>query len=182
MIVNDDVAVEPPPPPPPPVTPEPPPPPPPPVAPPPPAPPPVTPPPPPPVTPKTVLTGMAVSSAPVTLLDDLVPIEVTCSKQARGTCIGLVTVQGPARLLSSRSAKLVQFGRESYAIARGRTESVLVALNKRALKAVKRAGKLRVTVVVTARDSSGRRAKPIRREIVIRAAAAKKRAARRPRR
>lgn len=166
-IVNDDVAAQPPPPPPPGG------PPPPPVGvqpPPPPGPPPPRPPAPPPVQPSNLLTGMAVSSAPVTLLDNFAPIGVTCSKRARGTCLGMVTVEGQARALASASAKSVRLGREEYAIRRGATEKVLVPLSRRALRAIGRNGRIRVTVVVTARDSAGRRAKAIKRSLWLKAA------------
>jgi hypothetical protein len=112
---------------------------------------------------------MGVGRAAVTLLGDLAPIGVTCSKGARGRCSGTVTVQGQARALASVAAKTVVLGREQYSIGRGRTEPVLVSLNKRAIKAVKRTGRLRVTVVLTARDSDGKRAKPLTRAIVLRA-------------
>jgi hypothetical protein len=164
-IVNDDVAV---------VAPPPPPPPPPPVAspppigvPPPPPPIPPRPPSPPPVTPTNVLTGMGVSNAAVILLDNLAPIGVTCSKRARGTCFGTVTVEGLSRTLASARAKTVRLGRAQYAIRRGATEKVLVPLSRRAVKAINRVGKLRVTVVVTARDSAGKRAKAIKRQLWV---------------
>ena len=118
---------------------------------------------------------MGISSAPVKLLDDLAPVAVACSKQAKDTCFGTVLIQGrSARTLAivngRPTAKTVTLGRESFAIRRGRTEKVLVRLSIRAVRAVKRAGKLRVSVVVTARDSAGRRAKPIRRALWVKAA------------
>jgi hypothetical protein len=123
----------------------------------------------------TSLDGMGISSAPVKLLDDLAPVAVACSKQAKDTCFGTVLIQGrSARTLAivngRPTAKTVMLGRESFAIRRGRTEKVLVRLSIRAVRAVKRAGKLRVNVVVTARDSAGRRAKPIRRALWLKAA------------
>ena len=163
-IVNDDAAAQPPPPPPPggppppPVGIQPPPPPGPPA------------PAPPPARPSNVLTGMGVSSAPVTLLDNLAPIGVTCSKRARGTCLGMVTVEGPARALATSSARSVRLGREEYAIRRGATEKVLVPLSRRAVRAIGRSGRIRVTVVVTARDSAGKRAKAIKRSLWLKAA------------
>lgn len=114
---------------------------------------------------------MGVSPAPVILLDNLAPIGVTCSKAAQGNCSGTLTVQGQARALASVSAKAVTLGREQYSIRRGRTEPVLVSLNRRAMKAVNRTGKLRVTVVLTARDSAGKRAKPVRRSILLKSGA-----------
>jgi hypothetical protein len=142
------------------------------------------PPPPPAPGPSRTFTGMGVSAAPVTLLDNLAPIRVTCSRRASRTCIGTVVLQSPARVLAivrgQPLAKAVTLGREAFAIPRGRSEKVLVGLTKRALKAVKRAGKLRVTVVVTARDSAGKRAKTIRRALWLRTAKkAKKSSARR---
>jgi hypothetical protein len=123
----------------------------------------------------TRLDGMGISSAPVKLLDDLAPVAVACSKQAKDTCFGTVLIQGrSARTLvivnGRPTAKTVTLGRESFAIRRGRTEKVLVRLSIRAVRAVKRAGKLRVNVVVTARDSAGRRAKPISRALWLKAA------------
>jgi Calx-beta domain-containing protein/carboxypeptidase family protein len=124
--------------------------------------------------PLRLLTGMGVSKAPVTLLDNLAPIGVTCSRRATRNCFGVVTVQGHARSLSivggRPTAKLIRLGREEYAIRRGTTEKVLVPLSKRAVKAVNRGGKLRVTVVVTARDSAGKRAKPLTRALWLKAA------------
>jgi hypothetical protein len=85
-----------------------------------------------------------------------------------------VTIEVQARALAGAggqpAAKAVTLGRESFAIPRGSTDKVLVAVSARAVKAVRRAGKLRVTVVVTARDSAGKRAKPIRRAIWLKAA------------
>jgi hypothetical protein len=121
-----------------------------------------------------VLTGFKVSATPVTLLGDFAPIGVMCPRTAKGDCTGTVTIQGQARSLASvgmqPSAKTVRLGRESFAVPRGKTEKVLVALSARAVKAVKRAGKLKVTVMVTARDSAGKRAKPIARAIWLKAA------------
>jgi Calx-beta domain len=184
-IVNDD---NPPPPPPPPPLPEPPPPPPPPAPPTPPA-------PPDPTTtttttststtsttttvPVPTLKGMVISAAPIELLDDLAPVGITCPKRAKGTCVGTVLVQGQARTLSivngRPTAKAVTLGRESFAIPRGKTEKVLVALSRRAVKAVKRVGRLRVTVVVTARDSAGKRTtKPVKRQVWLKAPKSKR--------
>jgi hypothetical protein len=122
---------------------------------------------------------MGVSAKPVTLLDNLAPIRVTCSRRASGACIGRVVLQGQARVLAivhgQPFAKAVTLGREAFAIQRGRSEKVLVGLTKRAVRAVKRAGKLRVTVVVTARDSAGKRATTIRRALWLRAPKAPKR-------
>jgi hypothetical protein len=130
--------------------------------------------------PSNLLTGMGVSNAPVTLLGNLAPIGVTCSKRAKGTCIGLVTLAGEARLLATTSAKSVTLGREEYAIRRGVTEKVLVPLSRRAIRAINRKGKLKVTVVVTARDSAGKRAKAIKRSLWLKSTkkAAKRRAPR----
>jgi large repetitive protein len=132
--------------------------------------------PPPPPPPPPTFGGMKISAAPVTLFDDLAPIGVTCSRQATGTCTGTVVVRGQVRLLAivhgKPSARAVTFGRESFAIPRGRTEKVLVSLNRRALKAVKRAGRLKVTVVVTARDSARKRAKQVSRALWLRTAKA----------
>lgn len=110
---------------------------------------------------------MGVSNAAVILLDNLAPIGVTCSKRARGTCFGTVTVEGLSRTLASARAKTVRLGRAQYAIRRGATEKVLVPLSRRAVKAINRVGKLRVTVVVTARDSAGKRAKAIKRQLWV---------------
>jgi hypothetical protein len=61
-------------------------------------------------------------------------------------------------------------GRESFAIPRGKTEKVLVGLSRRAVRAVKRAGRLKVTVVVTARDTAGKRTtKPVKRQVWLQA-------------
>jgi hypothetical protein len=113
----------------------------------------------------------------VTLLDNFAPIGVTCSRRARGTCIGTLTVEGQARALSRAlsggTAKTVRLGREQYAIERGRTEKVLVSLNRKALNAIKRLKKLKVTVVLTARDSSGLRAKPVKRSLWLKTATKK---------
>jgi hypothetical protein len=112
---------------------------------------------------------MGVSTASVTLLGNLAPIGITCSKKARGTCFGLVTVEGQARALASAGAKMVRLGREEYAIRRGATEKVLVPLSRRAVRAINRSGQLKVTVVVTARDSAGKRAKAIKRSLWLKA-------------
>jgi large repetitive protein len=162
---------------------------PPPPAPPPPGPPPPGPPPPPPgppppppgpgPRPSNTLTGMGISRAPVILLDNLAPIGVTCSKRATRNCAGTVTVQGTARSLSvvrgRPTAKLLRLGREQYLIRRGTTEKVLVPLHRRAVKAVKRAGRLQVTVVVTARDAAGKRAKPLTKKLWLKSAKKPKR-------
>jgi hypothetical protein len=108
---------------------------------------------------------MGVSSGPVTVLNNLAPIGVTCSARARGTCFGTVTLQAQARALAGIHAKAVTLGRAVYAIKRGKTAKVPVPLSKRAFTAINRAGKLKVTVVVTARDSAGNRATPIRRSL-----------------
>jgi hypothetical protein len=120
------------------------------------------------------LTGMGISGRPVVLLGNLAPIGVTCSKRATRNCSGTVTVQGAARNLSivhgQPTAKLIRLGRAQFLIRRGTTEKVLVPLNKRALKAVNRAGQLRVTVVVTARDAAGKRAKPLTKQLWLKSA------------
>jgi hypothetical protein len=99
---------------------------------------------------------------------------VTCSKRATRNCTGTVTVQGSARSLSvvggRPTAKLLRLGREPYLIRRGATEKVLVPLNRRAVNAVNKAGRLQVTVVVTARDSAGKRAKPITKKLWLKSA------------
>jgi hypothetical protein len=120
------------------------------------------------------LTGMNISRRPVTLLDNLAPIGVTCSKRATGRCTGTITVQATARSLSivdgRPTAKQIRLGRAQFVIRRGATEKVLVPLNRRAVKAVNRAGRLQVTVVVTARDSAGKRSKPVTRQLVLKSA------------
>jgi large repetitive protein len=122
----------------------------------------------------SVLTGMKISNAPVVLLDNLAPIGVTCPRTATKLCFGIVVVQGRARTLAivdgRPTAKAVTLGRESFAIPRGRSGNVLVPLSRRAVKAVKRAGRLQVTVVVSARDSAGKRANPIRRTLLLKSA------------
>jgi hypothetical protein len=121
---------------------------------------------------------MGVSSAPVRLLENLAPIEVTCSKQAIRSCRGTVTVQGTSRSLSIAggppAAKLIRFGSEEYAIPRGATEKVLVPLSRRAIRAIRRSGALQVTVLVTARDASGKRAKPIAKKLWLKPATKRK--------
>jgi hypothetical protein len=117
---------------------------------------------------------MGISYGPVTLVDELAPIGISCPKQAKGICVGTVLVQGQARTLSivkgQPTAKAVTLGRESFGIPRGKAEKVLVPLSRRAVRAVKRAGKLRVTVVVSARDSAGKRtARPVRRQVWLKA-------------
>jgi hypothetical protein len=118
-------------------------------------------------------TGMGISGAPVTLLDNFAAIGVTCSKQAKGNCIGSVSLRRNAVALAivggRATAGAVTLGRESFAIPRGRTEKVLVSLSRRAMRAVKRNGRLWVTVVVTARDSAGKRAKPVKRSLWLQA-------------
>jgi hypothetical protein len=118
---------------------------------------------------------MDIATASVTLLDNFAPIGVTCSKQASKNCFGTVDVQVQTLALAivdgQPTAKAVRLGRESYAIPRGRTERVLVGLSKRAVKAVKKAGRLRVTVVLTARDSAGKRANPLRKKVWLKSKA-----------
>jgi hypothetical protein len=116
-----------------------------------------------------VLTGLKVSSGPITLIGNAVPVRVTCPATADKTCSGTVTFEGQPRFLASSFAgpasKVLRLGRRSFVIPRGRTAAVFVVLSGPAMKAVKRAGKLKVTVVVNARDGAGKRAKPIRRAL-----------------
>jgi hypothetical protein len=125
-----------------------------------------------------VLTGLRVASAPVTLVQNAAPIAITCPRTATGGCTGAVTIQGEARALaaalSNPRAKTVRLGRRSFIVPRGGTARVPVPLSAQALKAVKRAGRLRVTVLVNARDSAGRRALPITRTLWLKAGAAKR--------
>ena len=117
---------------------------------------------------------MGISRRPVILLDNLAPIGVTCSKRATRSCTGTVTVQAAARSLSllegRPTAKLIRLGRAQFVILRGRTEKVLVPLNRRAVKAINKAGRLWVTVLVTARDSAGKRARPVTRQLWLKSA------------
>jgi hypothetical protein len=128
--------------------------------------------------PSSVLTGFRVASAPVTLSKNLAPIVVTCPKAAKGACSGTVTIQGEARALAvagaSPTAKTVRLGRRSFTVPRGGTARIRVPLSARALNAVKRAGKLKVTVLVTARDSAGKRAQPITRALWLKGEKPKK--------
>lgn len=128
---------------------------------------------------------MGISSSPITLLDDLAPVGITCSKKAKGACVGTVLVQGQARTLAivngQPTAKAVTLGRESFGIPRGKTEKVLVTLSRRAVKAVKRAGRLQVTVVVSARDSAGKRTtKPVKRQVWLQAPKSKRTSSSKP--
>jgi hypothetical protein len=120
-----------------------------------------------------------ISSAPIKLAGDRVPVGVTCPKKAEGTCVGTVLVQGQARSVSivrgSPTAKAVTLGRGTFAIPRGKAAKVLVRLSARAVKAVKRAVRLRVTLAVSARDSAGKRtAKPVTRQVWLQAPKSKR--------
>ena len=116
-----------------------------------------------------MLLGFKVASAPVTLSKNLAPIVVTCPTAARGVCSGTVTIQGEARALAlagaSPAAKTIRLGRRSFKVPPGGTAKILVPVSARALSALKRTGKLKVTVLVTARDSAGKRAQPITRAL-----------------
>jgi hypothetical protein len=134
-----------------------------------------------PPTPQT-FTGMGISGAPVTLLDNFAAIGVTCSKKAKGTCVGKLEIiargagrrKGRALAIVNGQVKrvttgAVTYGREAFAIPRGRTEKVLVGLSRRGVRAVRQRGRLLVTVVATAKDSAGKRAKPVRRSLWLQA-------------
>jgi hypothetical protein len=125
------------------------------------------------------LLGLVISSAPITLVGNRAPVGLTCPKKAKGTCVGTVLVQGQARSVSIVSgiptAKAVTLGRGTFAIPRGTAAKVSVRLSARAVKAVKRTGKLRVTVAVSARDSAGRRTtKPVKRQVWLQASKSKR--------
>jgi hypothetical protein len=110
-----------------------------------------------------VLVGLKVSTKPVTLLEGLAPIRVTCPKTAQGACVGSIVLHTPARSLSATgatpNARKVALGRETFSINRGKTQVVLIALSKRGRDAVRKSGRLRVTVEASARDSAGKRGK-----------------------
>jgi peptide/nickel transport system substrate-binding protein len=146
-ILDNDAPPPPPPPPPPPL---PPPPPPPPPAPP-PSPPPAAAPPPPPR--RTLASAGLVGGTVAVTSSGAAPIPVRCGGAA---CRGTVALFAPAGTRGLTARKPVKLGQARFSIPRGRTKVVRVRLSGRALKALKRAGRLKARAVLTLRQSTGR--------------------------
>jgi ABC-type transport system substrate-binding protein len=118
------------------------------------APPPPAPPPPSPPAPRRVLASAGLASGVVVVTPaGVAPLRVRCGGAA---CSGTVGLFAPApRVPAAR--KPVKLGQARFSIPRGKTKVVRVRLSSRGLKALKRAKRLKVQVVVTLVQSDGRR-------------------------
>jgi hypothetical protein len=73
---------------------------------------------------------------------------ITCAKERKPPCTGSVVVTAPLNL-SAKKAKNVVIGRRGFSILPGKSLKLSVALNKKALTAIRKVKKLRVNVNLT---------------------------------
>jgi Bacterial extracellular solute-binding proteins, family 5 Middle len=120
------------------------------------APPPSTPPPPaPPAPPRRTPASVRLASKTVVVSrSGVAPIRIRCGGAAcRGTVALFARIK--TRVLTAR--KPVKLGQARFSIPRGKTRTVRVRLSARAFKALKRAKRLRAQVVLTLKQSNGRK-------------------------
>jgi ABC-type transport system substrate-binding protein len=126
----------------------------------PPAPPPPTVPPPPPT--RTLASARLVTGSVAVSSSGIAPIRIRCGGAA---CRGTVALFVPAGTRGLTARKPVKLGQARFSIPRGKTKVVRVRLSSRALRALKRAKRLRAQAVVTLVQANGR--KSIKRSTVV---------------
>jgi extracellular elastinolytic metalloproteinase len=81
-------------------------------------------------------------------------VQLACPSGEPGACAGRVTITRAA----ARKARRIRLGSARFTIAAGERRRVAVRLSRTGRRLVRRHGRLRVRVVVTARDQAGNRA------------------------
>jgi peptide/nickel transport system substrate-binding protein len=126
------------------------------------SPPPASPPPASPPPPRTLASVGLVSGTVTVSSTGLAPIRIRCRGAA---CRGTVALFAAANTRGLTARKPAKLGQARFSIARGKTQTVRVRLSARALKALKRAKRLKAQVVVTLAQSNGRRS--VRRSTIV---------------
>ncbi len=91
----------------------------------------------------------------------MAPLTMRCGSQTSGSCRGSVVFEGPAPALAGKGAekRKLTYGRASFTIKPGKKLTVKIRLSALARRTLKATRTLRVTAVITFRDSRGTRVK-----------------------
>jgi hypothetical protein len=87
-----------------------------------------------------------------------VAVTLACPAGEPGDCAGTLTIKTAGRVRAARKARRVKLGSARFTIAPGTSRRIAVKLSRSNRRLVRRLARVRVNLVVTARDQAGNRA------------------------